>query len=91
MIDCKECVEYAHMVLARGEITVEDVSKLALDRHILKGCGKEAASSPFDMDEMSLNQLKDVMKMMHRLMNHEHDRLTALQERVLSLESQLLS
>lgn len=40
MIDCKECVEYAHMVLARGEIKVEDIAKLALDRHILKGCDK---------------------------------------------------
>jgi len=38
MIDCKECVEYAHSVLARGEILVEDVNKLAIDRHVLKGC-----------------------------------------------------
>lgn len=38
MIDCKECIEYAHTVLARGEIGVEDINKLALDRHILKGC-----------------------------------------------------
>lgn len=38
MIDCKECVEYAHTVLARGEIQVEDVNKLAIDRHVLKGC-----------------------------------------------------
>lgn len=38
MIDCKECVEYAHTVLARGEIQVEDINKLVLDRHILKGC-----------------------------------------------------
>ncbi len=38
MIDCKECVEYAHSVLARGEIQVEDVNKLAIDRHVLKGC-----------------------------------------------------
>ena len=38
MIDCKECVEYAHMVLARGEIKVEDLNKLAIDRHVLKGC-----------------------------------------------------
>lgn len=38
MIDCKECVEYAHSVLARGEIGVEDVNKLAVDRHVLKGC-----------------------------------------------------
>jgi hypothetical protein len=38
MIDCKECVEYAHSILARGEITVEDVDNLVIDRHILKGC-----------------------------------------------------
>lgn len=38
MLDCKECVEYAHSVLARGEIQVEDVNKLAIDRHVLKGC-----------------------------------------------------
>jgi hypothetical protein len=38
MIDCKECVEYAHSVLARGEIQVEDINKLAIDRHVLKGC-----------------------------------------------------
>ena len=38
MIDCKECVEYAHTVMARGEIGVEDINRLAIDRHILKGC-----------------------------------------------------
>lgn len=39
MIDCKECVEYAHMIHAKGDITVEEINKLAVDRHVLKGCG----------------------------------------------------
>lgn len=39
-----------------------------------------------DVDEMNLDQLRDVMKMLMRLMNHEHDRVTQLQDRVLMLE-----
>jgi hypothetical protein len=38
MIDCKECIDYAHMVHAKGDITVEEIQKLAIDRHVLKGC-----------------------------------------------------
>jgi len=38
MIDCTECIEYAHRILARGEINADEVNKLAIDRHILKGC-----------------------------------------------------
>lgn len=56
MLDCKECVEYAHSVLARGEIQVEDVNKLAIDRHVLKGCESvptigfwDSSKSPMDI------------------------------------------
>ncbi|MCF1193174.1 hypothetical protein LRR18_16415 [Mangrovimonas sp. AS39] len=31
-------MEYAYMVFYRGDILVEEIDKLALDRHILKGC-----------------------------------------------------
>ena len=43
-------------------------------------------SNLFNVDEMNVDQLRDVVKMMMRLMNFETDRLTALQERVLQLE-----
>lgn len=38
MIGCKECNEYAQLIFSRGEIEHDEMSKLALDRHILKGC-----------------------------------------------------
>lgn len=38
MIDCKECNDYAQMLVERGDITQQEVNKVALDRHILKGC-----------------------------------------------------
>lgn len=38
MIDCKECQEYAQLIFSRGEIAQDEIEKLALDRHILKGC-----------------------------------------------------
>jgi hypothetical protein len=39
-----------------------------------------------DVDQMDLQQLKDIIKMILRLTNFEHDRLTKLQERVFELE-----
>lgn len=39
-----------------------------------------------DIDEMGLKELKDMLKILLRVMNHEGDRITALQDRVLSLE-----
>jgi hypothetical protein len=44
----------------------------------------------FDIDEMDINQLKDVLIMFLRLIKHEHDQLTALQERVLQLETKII-
>ena len=38
MIDCKECQQYAQLIFSRGEIVQDEIEKLALDRHILKGC-----------------------------------------------------
>ena len=39
-----------------------------------------------DIDEMNVAQLQEVCKMLVRLMNHDHDRLTVLQDRVTELE-----
>ena len=55
MIDCKECVEYAHSVLARGEIGVEDVNKLAVDRHVLKGCKTTPSVGYWDSSKMPMD------------------------------------
>lgn len=38
MINCEECNKYAQSVYQRGEIAQDEINKLALDRHILKGC-----------------------------------------------------
>lgn len=38
MINCEECNKYAQHIFERGEITQDEINKLALDRHILKGC-----------------------------------------------------
>jgi len=40
----------------------------------------------FDISEMDLEKLKDVIILLTNLMNHEHDRLTILQNRVTELE-----
>jgi len=41
-----------------------------------------------DVDKMTLTELRDIVKMLARNLNHEHDRLTELQDRVLHLEIQ---
>lgn len=41
MVDCKECSEYVHNLLNRGDITKDDIDRIILDRHILKGCDKK--------------------------------------------------
>ena len=38
MIECTECNNYANMIYERGEIPQEEITKVAIDRHILKGC-----------------------------------------------------
>lgn len=38
MIRCEECFDYAHFLYMRCDIVKEDINKVALDRHILKGC-----------------------------------------------------
>lgn len=40
MIDCNECTQYALILHERGEIKAEEMNKLAIDRHALKGCKK---------------------------------------------------
>lgn len=38
MINCKECSDYAQLIFSRGEIPEDEIGKITLDRHILKGC-----------------------------------------------------
>lgn len=45
MVDCKECSEYVHNLLNRGDIIKEDIDRIILDRHILKKCDKK--TDPF--------------------------------------------
>jgi uncharacterized protein YeaO (DUF488 family) len=42
MIECKECETYVNGLFNRGEITKDEIEKVMLDRHILKGCAKKA-------------------------------------------------
>jgi len=35
---CKECEEYARSMYARGQITRDEISKVATDRHAIKFC-----------------------------------------------------
>ena len=42
-----------------------------------------------DIDKMSSIEIKDLLKMIMRLMNVESDRVTELQDRVLELEIKL--
>ena len=50
MIDCKECNDYAQLIFDRGEITQDEINKLALDRHILKGCNAIYPVPPGDYE-----------------------------------------
>lgn len=84
MINCDSCKEYANRLLENGDIKAEELENLIINRHSLKGC---VQFTTFDIDKMELGQIKDVLKMVVRLMNHETDRVTALQDRVLKLES----
>jgi hypothetical protein len=43
-----------------------------------------------NVDEMDIEGLKKVIKILIELMNFEHDRLTALQSRVIDLEWKLM-
>lgn len=52
MTDCKECNDYAQLIFSRGEIVQDEIEKLALDRHILKGCDKPL------LDESNVIRLK---------------------------------
>lgn len=40
MVECKECSDYVNGLFNRGEITKDEIDKVTLDRHILKGCDK---------------------------------------------------
>ena len=41
MIDCNKCSKYVNELFNRGEITKDEIEKVTLDRHILKGCAKK--------------------------------------------------
>lgn len=41
MVDCKECSDYVNGLFNRGEITKDEIDKVILDRHALKGCAKK--------------------------------------------------
>jgi hypothetical protein len=56
MIECKECSEYVDMLFSRGEIPREEVYKVAMDRHILKGCENKANSLKKWLNFAILNQ-----------------------------------
>jgi hypothetical protein len=60
MIDCKECNDYAEMLLKRGDIEQQDVNKVALDRHILKGC-KEIIENEIRKTEDRLIELREML------------------------------
>ncbi len=45
MVDCKECSDYVNNIFSRGEITKDEIDKVILDRHLLKGCDKKV--NPF--------------------------------------------
>lgn len=45
MVDCKECSDYVNNIFNRGEITKDEIDKVILDRHILKGCDNK--TDPF--------------------------------------------
>ncbi len=55
MINCEECNKYAQSIFQRGEISQDEINKLALDRHILKGCDHVAqvgeVLTPMDRNE----------------------------------------
>ena len=59
MIDCKECSEYVNGLFNRGEITKDEIEKVTLDRHILKGCTKKV--DPFaDWLEFAIENQKEL-------------------------------
>lgn len=45
MVDCKECSDYVNNIFNRGEITKDEIDKVIIDRHALKGCDKK--TDPF--------------------------------------------
>ena len=51
----------------------------------------EVTFKGFDVDKMGIDGLRDIVKMLLRLTNFEHDRLTALQNRVFELECRSLN
>lgn len=58
MIDCKECCDYVDGLFTRGEITKEEIDKVTLDRHILKGCAKKIDPFKDWLDFAIENQLE---------------------------------
>lgn len=56
MIDCKECNDYVELLLQRGEITKDDMERVAIDRHILKGCDKKTSPYLEWLDFAIMNQ-----------------------------------
>ncbi len=40
-INCEDCKNYANRLLENGDIKADEIDRLMLDRHILKGCDKK--------------------------------------------------
>lgn len=60
MVNCEECHGYAKKIYERGEIGATDINKLALDRHILKGC-KELLKNEIRKTEDHLIDLREML------------------------------
>lgn len=42
MIECKECNDYVDTLFQRGDITKDEIEKVTIDRHVLRGCAQKA-------------------------------------------------
>lgn len=61
MIECKECETYVNGLFNRGEITKDEIEKVMLDRHILKGCTKKIDAFK-DWLEFAIENQKELKK-----------------------------
>ena len=44
----------------------------------------------FDLNKMTIQELRGVLQVLVENLNHEHNRITALQDRVLKLEIEIM-
>ncbi len=91
MIDCEECIAYAHLVHARGEIKVEDINKLAIDRHVLKGCESGQTIGFWDSSKVPMDiicngfSIKETIKeemLKYDYFDYNHDIVDELSEKI---------